>query len=47
VVGIIHNGELYPNPDASYQFTAGDLVAAMGNAEQLAAFQELAAPAQR
>jgi len=42
VVGIIHNGELYPNPDASYQFTAGDLVAAMGNAEQLAAFQRLA-----
>jgi CPA2 family monovalent cation:H+ antiporter-2 len=44
VVGIIRNGELYPNPDASYQFTAGDLVAAMGSSEQLAAFQQLALP---
>jgi CPA2 family monovalent cation:H+ antiporter-2 len=42
VVGVIRDGELYPNPDANYQFAAGDLVAVMGNMQQLAAFQALA-----
>jgi CPA2 family monovalent cation:H+ antiporter-2 len=36
VVGVMRDGEFYPNPDASYQFTAGDLVAVIGNPEQLA-----------
>ena len=46
VVGVMCDGELYPNPDADYQFTVGDLVAVMGNPEQLAAFQALAMPVQ-
>jgi K+/H+ antiporter YhaU regulatory subunit KhtT len=37
----MRDGELYPNPDASYQFAAGDLVAAIGSPEQLTAFQAL------
>lgn len=41
VVGVMRDGELYPNPDAAYQFTIGDLVAVMGNSEQLAAFQAM------
>jgi CPA2 family monovalent cation:H+ antiporter-2 len=44
VVGVMRNGELYPNPDADYQFTIGDLVAVMGNSEQLVVFQTLIAP---
>jgi K+/H+ antiporter YhaU regulatory subunit KhtT len=40
----MRNGELYPNPDADYQFTIGDLVAVMGNSEQLVVFQTLIAP---
>ena len=44
VVGVIRDGELYPNPDANYQFAVGDLVAVMGNMQQLAAFQTLAMP---
>jgi CPA2 family monovalent cation:H+ antiporter-2 len=43
VVGILHEGELYANPERSYRFSKGDLVAVMGNIEQLAAFQTLAA----
>jgi len=46
VVGVMRDGELYPNPDADYQFTVGDLVAVMGNSEQLATFQALATPVQ-
>jgi CPA2 family monovalent cation:H+ antiporter-2 len=42
VVGVLHNGELYPNPDAAYHFASGDVVAVMGNPEQLVAFQKLA-----
>ena len=41
VVGVMRDGELYPNPEADYQFTIGDLVAVMGNSEQLAAFQAM------
>jgi CPA2 family monovalent cation:H+ antiporter-2 len=41
VVGVMRDGELYPNPDANYQFTAGDLVAVIGSPDQLAAFQAL------
>ncbi|MCB0016229.1 MAG: cation:proton antiporter [Anaerolineales bacterium] len=42
IVGIIHDGQLYTNPERSYRFSKGDLVAVMGNIEQLAAFQTLA-----
>jgi CPA2 family monovalent cation:H+ antiporter-2 len=44
VVGVMRNGNLHPNPDAAYRFTASDLIAVMGNPEQLAAFQVLVAP---
>ncbi|MDX1520377.1 MAG: cation:proton antiporter [Anaerolineae bacterium] len=46
VVGVIRDGKLVPNPSADHQFSAGDLVAVMGNFEQLAAFQSMAASAQ-
>lgn len=42
VVGILREGELYANPERNYRFSKGDLVAVMGNIEQLAAFQTLA-----
>jgi CPA2 family monovalent cation:H+ antiporter-2 len=45
VVGIMHHGRLQPNPNASYRFASGDLVAVMGDAQQLAAFQALAGQA--
>jgi CPA2 family monovalent cation:H+ antiporter-2 len=40
VVGVIRQGRFLPNPDADFRFAGGDLVAAMGNAEQLQAFRE-------
>lgn len=42
VVGVLHNGELLPNPARTYRFAAGDLVAVMGSGEQLVDFQALA-----
>ncbi len=44
VVGVMRDGELYPNPDADYRFASGDLVAVMGDSHQLVAFQTLIAP---
>jgi CPA2 family monovalent cation:H+ antiporter-2 len=41
VVGVIQGGALHPNPEAAYCFASGDLVAIMGNQNQLAAFQAL------
>ncbi len=41
VVGILHQGDLYTNPDRTYQFAQGDFVAVMGSATQLGAFQKL------
>jgi CPA2 family monovalent cation:H+ antiporter-2 len=43
VVGILHGGELKANPGLTYRFAADDMVAVMGNTEQLTAFQVLAA----
>lgn len=43
VVGVIRGGVLHPNPDAGFQFAAGDFIAVMGNAEQLSGFQQLIA----
>jgi CPA2 family monovalent cation:H+ antiporter-2 len=34
VVGILRSGKFIPNPDADFTFVAGDMVAAIGNAEQ-------------
>lgn len=45
VVGIMRHGRMRPNPNASYRFASGDLVAVMGDAQQLAAFQALAGQA--
>jgi CPA2 family monovalent cation:H+ antiporter-2 len=45
VVGVMQDGSLQPNPDATYRFAGGELVAVMGNSQQLAAFQQLATPA--
>ena len=41
VVGVMRNGNLHPNPNANYRFASGDLLAVMGDAQQLAAFQAL------
>ena len=41
VVGVMRDGQLLPNPDGTYRFAAGDVVAVMGNREQLVAFQDL------
>jgi CPA2 family monovalent cation:H+ antiporter-2 len=41
IVGVIHQGTLSPNPDVDYRFTAGDMMAVIGTAEQIASFQEL------
>lgn len=42
VVGVLHDGELVANPERTYCFTLGDLVAVMGHAEQITTFQTLA-----
>jgi CPA2 family monovalent cation:H+ antiporter-2 len=41
VVGVLHEGELAANPERTYCFAIGDLVAVMGHAEQIANFQTL------
>ncbi len=41
VVGVMRNGILHPNPEASYLFANGDLVAVMCDTQQLAAFNTL------
>ncbi len=43
VVAVMHRGRLVPNPHGDYRFAAGDLVAVLGDASQLAAFQALTA----
>lgn len=42
VVGVLRNGELLSNPTADYRFVANDLVAVVGDFDQLTAFQEMA-----
>ncbi len=44
VVGVMRDGILTPNPHADHRLAVGDLVAVMGNPEQLAAFHSLAVP---
>ncbi|MBW7886417.1 MAG: cation:proton antiporter [Caldilineaceae bacterium] len=46
VVGVMRGGILYPNPDAGFRFSVGDLVAVMGSPDQLATFQGMAMPDQ-
>ncbi|KAA3656784.1 MAG: portal protein, partial [Calditrichaeota bacterium] len=43
VVGVMRNGNLIPNPDADFCFAAKDILAVMGDTQQLAAFEELVA----
>jgi len=38
VVGVTRNGNLHPNPNVDYRFAAGDLLAVMGDTQQLASF---------
>ena len=40
IVGVMRNGILLPNPDAGFSFANGDLLAVIGNTQQLSAFQE-------
>lgn len=44
VVGILHEHAILPNPDIHYRFAPGDWMAIMGNAEQIAAFEDLIRP---
>jgi len=46
VAGTMRDGTFSPNPHGDHRFVAGDLVAVMGNPEQLAGFQALAVPTQ-
>lgn len=46
IVGVLHEGEFVPNPDRSHRFSAGDMVAIMGNGDQIAAFNLLSAVTQ-
>jgi CPA2 family monovalent cation:H+ antiporter-2 len=46
VVSVMRDGKLHPNPNADYQFAVADLVGVIGNFEQLAAFQAMAASIQ-
>lgn len=43
VVGVLNNGVFHANPAADYQFSAGEMVAVLGNPAQLAAFTALIA----
>ncbi|MFZ7124972.1 MAG: cation:proton antiporter [Desulfobacterales bacterium] len=39
VVGVLRGERFFPNPDADFELSAGDLVAVIGNADQRAAFE--------
>ncbi|MDM8524245.1 hypothetical protein QUF80_12815 [Desulfococcaceae bacterium HSG8] len=41
IVGVIHNKQVYPNPDINYRFAEGDFVAVMGDKFQIKCFKEL------
>ncbi len=42
VVGVMRDGTMHANPRADYGFSRGDLVAVIGDAAQLAAFEKIA-----
>lgn len=44
VVGIIHDRKVYPNPDTGYCFAKDDLLALMGNSEQIESFRNFLYP---
>lgn len=44
VVGVVHQNQIFPNPELNQQFHTGDFVAVMGNNEQLALFKAFAVP---
>lgn len=41
IAGVLHDEAFMANPERTYRFVAGDLVAAMGSIEQIATFQSL------
>ncbi len=45
VVGILYEGEFFPNPGADHRFRADELIAVMGSKEQVAQFQTIIEPA--
>ena len=47
VVGVIHGREVLPNPDLDYRFASNDLIAVMGNPQQLSSFQLFVNPNQQ
>jgi CPA2 family monovalent cation:H+ antiporter-2 len=47
VVAVLREGTLVPNPEPEYRFAAGDMVAVLGNQQQLASFGELVEPTNR
>lgn len=44
IVGVIHGRDVLPNPDLDYRFESNDLLAVMGNPEQLSTFQQFNHP---
>lgn len=44
VVGIIHEKKVFPNPDTSYVFKKDDLLALMGNSDQIESFRRFMDP---
>jgi CPA2 family monovalent cation:H+ antiporter-2 len=41
VVGVMRGGNWHPNPDARHRFADGDMLAVIGDAQQIAAFQAM------
>ncbi len=44
VVGVVHGRDVLPNPDLDYRFAYKDLLAVMGNPQQLVTFQQFIDP---
>ncbi len=44
IVGVIHGREVLPNPDPDYRFAPNDLLAVMGDPQQLSSFQQYIDP---
>ncbi|MBT6502888.1 MAG: portal protein [Deltaproteobacteria bacterium] len=44
IVGVVNGRDVLPNPDLNYCFAQNDLLAVMGNPQQLSSFQQLADP---
>ncbi len=44
IVGVVHGRDVLPNPDLDYHFANKDLLAVMGNPQQLSSFQQSFCP---